>query len=131
MPTLRHAVTVDGQEVLPTGTELAGHVTEAARSGRVKGRARVGFRFTSLRYDDERMQVRTDPIAQEAEATRLPGPRAPLIPSPIQQAAASRSPHRLVVVEPAREVRLHLVVEMKLQFGVDIVLNRSPSEQRA
>jgi len=25
------------------------------------------------------------------------------------------------MVEPAREVRLHLVVEMKLQFGVDIV----------
>lgn len=68
--TLRHAVTVDGQEVLPTGTELAGHVTEAERSGRVKGRARVGFRFTSLRYDDERMPVRTDPIAQEAEATK-------------------------------------------------------------
>jgi hypothetical protein len=68
--TLRHAVTVDGQEVLPTGTELAGHVTEAERSGRVKGRARVGFRFTSLRYDDERLPVRTDPIAQEAEATK-------------------------------------------------------------
>jgi hypothetical protein len=42
-----------------------------------------------------------------------------------------RAAHRLVVVEPAREVRLHLVVEMKLQFGVDIVLNRIPSEQRA
>ena len=68
--TLRHAVTVDGQEVLPTGTELAGHVTEAERSGRVKGRARVGFRFTSLRYDDERIPVRTDPIAQKAEATK-------------------------------------------------------------
>ena len=68
--TLRHAVTVDGQEVLPTGTEVAGHVTEVERSGRVKGRARVGFRFTSLRYDDERMPVRTDPIAQEAEATK-------------------------------------------------------------
>jgi hypothetical protein len=42
-----------------------------------------------------------------------------------------RAAHRLVMVEPAREVRLHLAVEMKLQFGVDIVLNRSPSEQRA
>ena len=30
--TLRNAVTVDGQEVLP-GTELAGHVTEAERRG--------------------------------------------------------------------------------------------------
>ena len=43
----------------------------------------------------------------------------------------SRPAHRLGPVEPARKVRLHLVVEMKLQFGVDIVLNRSPSEERA
>jgi len=68
--TLRNAVMVDGQEVLPAGTELAGHVTEAERSGRVKGRARLAFRFTSLRYDGERMPLRTDPIAQEAEATK-------------------------------------------------------------
>jgi hypothetical protein len=68
--TLRNAVTVDGQEVLPAGTELAGHVTEAERAGRVKGRARLVFRFTSLRYDDERMPLRTDPIVHEAEATK-------------------------------------------------------------
>jgi hypothetical protein len=68
--TLRNAVTVDGEEVLPAGTELAGHVTEAERAGRVKGRARLAFRFTSLRYDDERMSLRTDPIVQEAEATK-------------------------------------------------------------
>jgi hypothetical protein len=68
--TLRNAVTVDGQEVLPAGTELAGHVTEAERAGRVKGRARLAFRFTSLRYDDERMSLRTDPIVHEAEATK-------------------------------------------------------------
>ena len=64
------AVTVDGQEVLPAGTEVAGHVTEAERAGRVKGRARLAFRFTSLRHDDERMSLRTEPIVQEAEATK-------------------------------------------------------------
>ena len=68
--TLRNAVTVDGREVLPAGTELAGHVTEAERAGRVKGRARLAFRFTSLRYDDERIALRTDPIVREAEATK-------------------------------------------------------------
>jgi len=68
--TLRNAVTVDGQEVLPAGTELAGHVTEVARAGRVRGRARVAFQFTSLRHDGERMSLRTDPIVQEAEATK-------------------------------------------------------------
>jgi hypothetical protein len=42
-----------------------------------------------------------------------------------------RPAHGLVMVDPARDVCLHLAVEMKSQFGVDIVLNRSPSEQRA
>jgi hypothetical protein len=68
--TLRQAVTVEGQEVLPAGTEVAGHVTEAERAGRVKGRARVAFRFTSVRHEDERMSLRTEPIVQEAEATK-------------------------------------------------------------
>jgi hypothetical protein len=68
--TLRQSVIVDGYEVLPVGTELAGHVTEAERSGRVKGRARVAFRFTSLRHDGERLLLRTDPIVREAEATK-------------------------------------------------------------
>ena len=68
--TLRNAVTVDGLEVLPAGTELTGHVTEAERAGRVKGRARLAFQFTSVRYDGERMSLRTDPIVQEAEATK-------------------------------------------------------------
>ena len=67
---LRTAVTVAGQEVLPAGTEVAGYVTEAERAGRVKGRARLAFRFTSLRHDDERMSLRTEPIVQEAEATK-------------------------------------------------------------
>ena len=68
--TLRKAVTVEGQEVLPAGTEVAGYVTEAERAGRVKGRARVAFHFTSLRHDGERMSLRTEPIVQEAEATK-------------------------------------------------------------
>jgi hypothetical protein len=68
--TLRRTITLDGEEVLPAGTELAGHVTEAEQSGRVKGRARVAFRFTTLRHDGERMSLRTDPIVHEAEATK-------------------------------------------------------------
>jgi hypothetical protein len=68
--TLRSAVTIDGEEVLPAGTELAGHVTEAERAGRVKGRARVAFGFTSLRHDGERLSLRTDTIVREAEATK-------------------------------------------------------------
>jgi hypothetical protein len=68
--TVRTPVTIGGQEVLPIGTELTGHVTEAERAGRVKGRARLAFQFTSLRYDGERKSLRTDPVVQEAEATK-------------------------------------------------------------
>ena len=68
--TLRSAVTIDGQEVLAAGTELMGHVTEAERAGRVKGRARLAFRFTNLRHDHERLPLRTDTIVHEAEATK-------------------------------------------------------------
>ena len=42
---LRQPVVVDGQTVLPVGTELVGTVTDVERSGRVKGRRarRVSF----------------------------------------------------------------------------------------
>jgi hypothetical protein len=68
--TLRRPVTIDGHEVLPAGTEVTGHVTEAERAGRVKGRARVAFQFTSARFDGERIPLRTEPIEQIAEATK-------------------------------------------------------------
>jgi hypothetical protein len=68
--TLRRAITAEGSTVLPAGTEVVGTVTEAERSGRVKGRARVAFRFTSLRHDSERYDIRTETIARVAEATK-------------------------------------------------------------
>jgi len=68
--TLRESVAVDGTTVLPVGTELTGTVTEAEGSGRVKGRARLGFRFTTLRAGSERYEIQTAPIALEAAATK-------------------------------------------------------------
>jgi hypothetical protein len=67
---LRRAVTIDGVEALPAGSALAGVVTEAARSGRVKGRARVAFRFHSVDVRDERLDIRTGAIARTAPATK-------------------------------------------------------------
>jgi hypothetical protein len=67
---LREAVVVDGATVLPAGTALSGVVTDVERSGRVKGRARIGYRFTAISYDGERYEVTTAPIAHEAEATK-------------------------------------------------------------
>jgi hypothetical protein len=68
--TLRQAVVIDGQTVLPAGTELVGTVTDVARSGRVKGLARVAYRFNSLRHDSERYDITTATIAHEAQPTK-------------------------------------------------------------
>jgi len=67
---LRRAVALDGQTILPAGTELAGTVTDVAQAGRVKGRARVAYRFDSLRYDSERYTIATAAISHVAEATK-------------------------------------------------------------
>ena len=67
---LRQAVVIDGQTVLPAGTAFAGHVTDVAKSGRVKGVARVAYTFSAFTYDDERYTVDTAPLVHEAEQTK-------------------------------------------------------------
>lgn len=70
--TVRRAITIDGVEAVPAGSVVAGTVTEALRSARVKGRARVAFRFSSLDTpgDAERLKIRTATYVREAEATK-------------------------------------------------------------
>jgi hypothetical protein len=68
--TLRQAVVVDGQTVIPTGAELAGVVTDVDDSGRVKGRAHIAYRFSSLRVGDERYDITTAPVSHLAAATK-------------------------------------------------------------
>jgi hypothetical protein len=67
---LRQAVSVDGATVLPAGTALVGTVTDVERSGRVKGRARIAYRFNSLTYAGERYDIATAPLSHQAEATK-------------------------------------------------------------
>jgi len=67
---LRQAVTVDGATVLPAGTALAGTVTDVERSGRVKGRARIAYRFNSLNHAGERYRIATAPLSHRAPATK-------------------------------------------------------------
>ena len=67
---LREAVSVDGRSVLPVGTELMGNVTNVERSGRVKGRALVSYRFNELSYGGERYDIATAPLSHRAEATK-------------------------------------------------------------
>jgi len=68
--TLREPVRVNDEIVLPAGTELTGHVTDVEGSGRVKGRARIAYRFTSLRLANERHPIQTAAIAHQAAATK-------------------------------------------------------------
>jgi hypothetical protein len=67
---LREAVSLDGATVLPAGTELVGTVTDVERSGRVKGRARVAYRFTSVNVAGDRYDIRTATLSHRAEATK-------------------------------------------------------------
>jgi hypothetical protein len=64
------AISVAGRDARPAGTEVTGAVTEVAQSGRVKGVARIAYRFDSLRHDSEGYAIRTATIAHEAEATK-------------------------------------------------------------
>ena len=68
--TLREALVIDGQTVVPTGAALAGVVTDVADSGRVKGRARIAYRFNSLTVGEEQYDIDTAPTSHIAEATK-------------------------------------------------------------
>jgi hypothetical protein len=59
---LSRAVTIGGETVLPEGSRIAGVVTDATRSAKVKGRAPRG--------DDQRYQIRTAAVGRTAEATK-------------------------------------------------------------
>jgi len=66
---LKQAISVDGYTILPVGTVLTGNVTEVAQSGRVKGRSRVAFTFTSATVAGAREKLSTNPIVFEGEAS--------------------------------------------------------------
>ena len=70
--TLRRAITIDGVQALPAGTAVTGHVTEATRAARVKGRGRIAFRFNriDLPGDGQRMAISTGTITRVAPATK-------------------------------------------------------------
>jgi hypothetical protein len=67
---LTRPITIEGRDVLRAGTRLAGVVTGVDDSNRVKGRAMIAFRFTSLRTADARYDVETAPLSRLAPATK-------------------------------------------------------------
>ena len=68
--TLRQAVSIDGDVVLPVGTELQGVVTNVERPGRVKGRAQISYRFNTLSTASETYKVKTAAVGHQGEATK-------------------------------------------------------------
>jgi len=67
---LRESVSGGGTTILPAGTEFAGTVTSVERSGRVKGVARIAYRFDSLTLAGTRYEVGAAPLLHEAETTK-------------------------------------------------------------
>ena len=67
---LTQAVSAGGAQVLPAGTAVVGNITDVERSGRVKGRARLAYRFNSLTHAGERYDIVTAPLSHQAAATK-------------------------------------------------------------
>ena len=70
--TLASPVTYRGRTVLPAGSTAHGYVTTAKRAGKVKGRGRLGMRFTRIvsAQDHEQYNVATRPWVAVAPATK-------------------------------------------------------------
>ncbi len=73
---LVEAVVVEGVEVLPAGSVLSGHVTEATSSGKVKGRAHVAIEFDRITAYDEAYAVAarfevTAPSTRQGDAKKI------------------------------------------------------------
>ena len=67
---LTRPITIDGRDVLPAGTRLTGIVTAVDDSNRVKGRASIAFRFTSLSTSGTQYDVQSAPVSHRARATK-------------------------------------------------------------
>jgi hypothetical protein len=70
--SLVNPVIVGGRTVLPAGSTVIGSVTQARRSGKVKGRAQLAMRFYTITPagDHERYRMTTRSWARTASATK-------------------------------------------------------------
>lgn len=67
---LARAVVIDGTTAIPSGSEIAGTVTDAKPSGKVQGLASVAFRFDRLTVRNERHDIRTASVSRQAQSTK-------------------------------------------------------------
>lgn len=68
--TVRKAVVVGGETVIPVGTELSGVVTGVERPGRVKGLAKLSYRFDKMRLNGETYTIKASAIGHQGEASK-------------------------------------------------------------
>ena len=68
--TLKSPVSIEGFELLPSGTTIVGHVTSVQQSAKVKGRASIAFRFNSANLHEGPEQFSSATIVQEAASTK-------------------------------------------------------------
>jgi len=64
--SLAKPIVVGGVAVVPAGAKVVGSVVEAKRSGRVKGRASLSFRFERLLVGAESYDIETALVSKEA-----------------------------------------------------------------
>jgi hypothetical protein len=70
LASLAQPLVIAGTTVLPAGTELRGTILQSTRSGRVKGKASVAFRFDRLTVRNEALAIQTARISREAASSR-------------------------------------------------------------
>jgi len=68
--TLASPVVIGGKQVIPSGASLTGHVTHVDDSDKIKGRAELAFRFTSLTTGSVTYDIDTKPLYYVAEGTK-------------------------------------------------------------
>jgi hypothetical protein len=72
---LTRPLVLHGETVLPAGSRVSGVVTDATRSGRVKGRAHVAVRFDSItpvgpNVESTRYRIETTAVGRTAPSTK-------------------------------------------------------------
>lgn len=60
-------VVIDGVTAVPTGSEIIGAVSDVKESGRVKGKASIGFRFDRMVVRGDTHQIQTAAVTQDAQ----------------------------------------------------------------
>jgi hypothetical protein len=68
--TLASPVLIDGVTAIPAGAKLTGYLTNVEESGKVKGRAELGLRFTRLQTGSVTYDIDTRPLSWIAESTK-------------------------------------------------------------